>query len=534
MQESSSSSSKPWGSTPQQERRGKKAKASFKRYAQQPRKVEQQFGNPAGVYIKKDIEDEYYTGVPRHPSPKPSVDPSSKSTPPSIAPQPQQQNPSGDGGGGKRASDLTNVRSKTKLPQQTAVGSADTPIVSLDTGPGISTDPPLNFISPSITPQLRQQKPSNSGSGVGGKLTSDLINVKTKIKKAPQKVHVTGGTAMRGASAELTDLESALRALEVSTDPTANQVSSRCDCAGTRHEVLAVAPNCLSCGKIICIMEGLAPCSFCGSRLIPADELQSMVRELREERGREKMAADRLLHKRPEVARAPRPFTSSNTSTPGTSDDEGLKKATEHRDRLLGFQATSAQRTKIIDQAADFETPMSAAGANIWATPQERALQLKKQQKAMRQMEWDAKQAYEKRRIVVAIDLKGRKVVKEMRDIELPQEPDSTDEEEAEEYGGSLERGGSAVRGGAGGTPEGSGTFSRNPLLKGMIKPVYTSKKGKEKEAGSSDVEGRAGGFGTGWRRVQDDFADNEGLILDGGAHGQIDRVTEGDEPACG
>jgi hypothetical protein len=263
---------------------------------------------------------------------------------------------------------------------------------------------------------------------------------------------------MRGASAELTDLESALRALEVSTDPTLNSASSKCDCAGTKHEVFAAAPNCLCCGKIICIKEGLAPCSFCGTRLIPADELQSMVRELRDERGREKMAADRLRHKRPEVARAPKPFHSSNTSTPGTSDDEGFKKATEHRDRLLGFQATSTQRTKIIDQAADFETPMSAAGGNIWATPQERALQLKKQQKVMRQMEWDAKEAYEKRRVVVAIDLKGRKVIKEMRNIEPPQGDDSADEEEVEEYDSSLERGGSAAHGRVG-TTEGGCAF---------------------------------------------------------------------------
>jgi hypothetical protein len=252
-----------------------------------------------------------------------------------------------------------------------------------------------------------------------------------------------------------------------------------------------------------------------------------MVRELREERGREKMAADKLRNKRPEVARTPRPFSMPNTSTPGNSDDGGLKKATEHRDRLLGFQATSAQRTKIIDEAADFETPTSTRG-NIWATPQERAIQLKRQQKVMRQMEWDAKQDYEKRMVVVEIDLKGRKVVKRMEDIEPPQVGSSSDEE-VEEGDSGLKRGGSTTR-----ATEAGSAPPRNPLLKGMIKPVYNSGKGKEREAVDGDAEGWEGGFGSGWRGVQDDPADSEAFILDGGAQGKVERGADGDEPACG
>jgi len=426
--------------------------------------------------MKKDIEDEYYTGSSKGSTLRPVDSPSPSSSVP--------------------------------------VSRVPTPIPR------------------SATPQLVQQKAQQkSSSNVGGKLVSDLINVKAKVKKAPQKVRVTGGVAMRGASAELTDLESALRALELSTNPTLTSKSQKCNCAGTEHEVLSAAPNCLSCGKIICIKEGLAPCSFCNTPLIPPGELQSMVRELREESGREKMAIHSAAHKRPEVARTPKPF-SGYDSTPGTSDDEGLKKATEHRDRLLGFQATSAQRTRIIDQAADFETP--SAGGNMWATPQERALQLKKQQKAMREMEWNAKADYEKRRVVVAIDLEGRQVVRKMEEIERPREDSDEGDMGGEDYDDTLGRGGAAATTSTS-TPKG-GIYSRNPLLKGMIKPVYDSGKGKGKEGEERKVDTEPKvyvGGSRGWRRVQDDFAGNEGVILDGGIGGE-ERGTQGEEPACG
>ncbi|RPB01800.1 zf-C2HC5-domain-containing protein [Choiromyces venosus 120613-1] len=432
--------------------------------------------------MKKDIEDEYYTGGSRVSTAKP-VESSSPSSSVPVS------------------------RTATPIPR-------------------------------SSTPQLVQQKTQQSSSNVGGKLTSDLINVKAKVKKAPQKIHVTGGVAMRGASAELTDLESALRALELSTNPTLTSKSQKCNCAGMKHEVLSAAPNCLSCGKIICIKEGLAPCSFCNTPLIAPDELQSMIRELREESGRERMAMNNAMQKRPDVARVPKPF-SNHDSTPGTNDDEGLRKATEHRDRLLVFQATSAQRTKIIDQAADFETPVM--GSNMWATPQERALQLKKQQKAMREMEWNAKEDYEKRRVVVAVDLKGRQVVRKMQEIERPREGSDEGDVEEEAYDDTLERGGATA---TNSTSKG-GTYSRNPLLKGMIRPVYDSGKGKGKEGGEgeegkkvdTEAEGYTGGS-RGWRRVQDDFADNEEVILDGSmsaeGSGEKERGTQGEEPACG
>jgi hypothetical protein len=423
------------------------------------------FANPQRVYTKKDtdLEDEYYTGTSRKSTPKPSAKPSPETS--------QKPSPS----------------------------SSSTNLTSTASYAAISKPP-----TPSAAP---------------GKLTSDLLAPKKQEKPKPkQEKYVyatTGGTAMRGATQELTDLESALRALEISTNPTLNTARRLCPCQGQTHEVLQAAPNCLSCGKIICLKEGLGPCTFCGAALLSSEEVQDMVRSLREAAGNEKMAINAQQNKRAEVAKTPRPFA--------TADNESLRKAQEHRDRLLGFQATSAQRTKIIDQAADFETPMSAGGLNQWASPAERALQLKRQQKQMRLMEWHAKEAYEKRKVVVAIDLKGKKVVRQMQEIEQPGLSDEEEEPEvevADEYMKGKEK-------------AGAGTYSRNPLLKGLIRPVYVPKKNKGK--GVDHALGSVGGYdsGKGWRRVQDDLRDNEDVILDGGLRG-MDMTERGDEIPCG
>jgi hypothetical protein len=227
-----------------------------------------------------------------------------------------------------------------------------------------------------------------------------------------------------------------------------------------------------------------------------------------------------------------------------------LSAAEQHRDRLLGYQATSARRTRIIDEAADFETP--TAGLSPWASPQERALQLKRQQRVLREQAWQARPEYEKRTMVVAIDLAGRKVVKEMRRVERPadeedngEDPEEEEEEEegpdtdAEGHGGyglppsssvgQRSDGRGEADGGRGGG-NGGGAFSRNPLLGGLVRPKYPASKveeaGRASEGEAShrrdgvDGEGRADDrrapLGK-WRRVQDDFGDNERVILDGG-----------------
>jgi hypothetical protein len=395
------------------------------------------------------------------------------------------------------------------------------------------------------TPPPQPSKPLPSAAGT---LVSDLGLPKPKPKSNPvsrtstpgpsssrnnnhnnpttTKVSITGGVPMHGTSTALSDLDQAIRSLEITTNPshTSNSASGlaarRCNCVATRHPLLEAAPNCLRCGKVVCIKEGLGPCTFCGEPLLSTAEVQGLIKELRAERGREKQAMDREAHRKAEVASgaARRPFT-----RPGVDDKADLTvaeaMALQHRDRLLGFQAQNAQRTTVRDEAADFD--VTDAGG-MWASAEERALALKRQQKLLREMEWNAKPEYEKRQQVVSIDLSGRKVFKKMAKVERPPSP-------GEEEGEAVQ-GGVSVSPETGGEKGHGGAFSKNPLLGGLIRPVYDVKgKGAELE-GRKDRSAR-------WRRVQDDRDDNEAVILDGGVYGrntEAQAAGAGDEPACG
>jgi len=361
---------------------------------------------------------------------------------------------------------------------------------------------------------------------MAGKLIQDMRPSRdSSPSKGKAKVSITGGTPMHGQSEALNDLDSAIRALEIQTNPSLapsaeDNARRRCTCMAQRHPLLTAAPNCLNCGKIICVKEGLGPCTFCGNPLLSSTEIQSMVRILREERGKERQEANNAAHKRAEVSKLPRPFSGSHLATPvsssvPSSDDETEKLAAAklHRDKLLAFQAQNARRTRIHDEAADFETP--DAGVNMWASPAERALQLKKQQKVLREQEWNARPEWEKRRVVASIDLTGGKIVKRMAPAKRPSSPESEDKElDVDEV--PL------------GDEHENGAFSKNPLLGALIRPIAKiedERKGKEPAK-----------QGSRWRRVQDDNDDNEQWILDGGLYGgnTQDRVLGSEEPECG
>ena len=270
-----------------------------------------------------------------------------------------------------------------------------------------------------------------------------------------------------------------------------------------------------------------------------------MIRALREERGIEKTSLNNAAHRRAEVSQSPRPFatpaansnrepsTSSSTSTAETT----LNLARQHRDNLLNFQRENARRTHIIDEAADFETPTS--GLSMWSSPVERAEQLKRQQKVLREQEWNAKPDYEKRQVVMSIDVVGGKAVKRMAQVERPKD--------REEPKSNVIENNHSVHD----VPNGdqtNGVFSNNPLLGGLIRPVWKprddkSEGGAEKAAAGShshepehehDPEHKS--KKNTWRRVQDDKDDNEAWILNGGVYGgrENDWVLSKEEPACG
>ncbi|KAL2166560.1 hypothetical protein VTG60DRAFT_2507 [Thermothelomyces hinnuleus] len=396
------------------------------------------------------------------------------------------------------------------------------------------------------TPPPQPSKPPPSAAGT---LVSDLGLPKPKSKSNPvsrtstpgpssarnqtatTKVSITGGTPMHGSSTALADLDQAIRSLEITTNPShasnspANLAARRCNCVATRHPLLEAAPNCLNCGKVICIKEGLGPCTFCGEPLLSSAEVQTMIKELRAERGREKQAMDREAHKKAQAASgARRPFTRPGVDKEDLTVAEAM--ALQHRDKLLGFQAQNAKRTTVRDEAADFDATYTGG---MWASAEERAMALKRQQKLMREMEWNAKPEYEKRQQVVSIDLSGRKVFKKTVKLERPPSPEEEGAGEPREGLGAGAASETPESGGGKGSH--GGAFSKNPLMGGLIRPVYDVK-GKETE-----LEGRKD-RGARWRRVQDDHDDNEAIILDGGLYGRTAEAhaggAAGDEPACG
>ncbi|KAJ4994479.1 C2HC5 finger protein [Stagonosporopsis vannaccii] len=423
-----------------------------------PARQVEDVGNLSGAYMKKD-EDDYMAGSSRQKA--------SKTNTFGLTPKPDA----------------------LQLPASTSSGTAT---------------PTSRGVSPA--PQAKKLPPS-----AAGQLISETKTSRNSSPKPKAKISVAGGTPMHGASTALNDLESAIRTLEIQTNPSLSAQDStkrKCNCMATRHPLLDAAPNCLNCGKIICVKEGIGPCTFCNTPLLSAEETQSMIRILREERGKEKMAANNAGQKRAEVAHAPRPFSTPKTTVPvsdADSENEKLAKAKQHRDKLLAFQAQNARRTQVHDEAADFET--TTAGLSMWASPQERAMQLKRQQKALREQEWNAQPEYEKRKVVASIDLVGGRIVKRMAAAERPKTPESEDEptEPTQHYE-------------TGAISKGSGAFSRNPLLGALIRPtIAIENKGKDKQVEKKQT----------WRRVQDDNDDNEQWILDGGVYGGKNETGE-------
>jgi hypothetical protein len=215
-----------------------------------------------------------------------------------------------------------------------------------------------------------------------------------------------------------------------------------------------------------------------------------MIRELRAERGQEKM---RVHNEGVHHEGGPRP-------TPG-SEPSKLDAAKAHRDKLLQFQAQNARRTKVVDETADFETPNVAS--TLWMTPTQRALALKKQQRIQREMDEKARPEWEKKKTVMSLDIKGGKVRRVYHSAPAEPSPEVSEPEPVDE-----------VR--AEDSPQGQRNFSRNPLLAagGLMRPVWRAPEIKQAEAVGQTERKQT------WRRVQDDNDDNEQWILDGGIHG--------------
>lgn len=239
-----------------------------------------------------------------------------------------------------------------------------------------------------------------------------------------------------------------------------------------------------------------------------------MIRELRAERGQEKMRVhnEGVRHDGgPGLSSGPGPSSLSSSSSPSTGDSN-LDAAKAHRDRLLQYQAQNARRTRIVDEAADFETPNVAS--TIWMSPAQRALALKKQQRVMREMEEKARPEWEKKKTVMSLDIKGGKVSRVYHSAAASPAGSSSEEEDDEEEEKAMEE--EKRRANESSQHDRGRAFSNNPLLAsgGLLRPVWKAPEGKQVDGAAGKEKKQT------WRRVQDDRDDNEQWILDGGLHG--------------
>jgi hypothetical protein len=460
----------------------KKGKQKAGLHSAGPPRRPENYGNLAGGYVKSDNDGDYMTSLPS-----------------------QGGSASARREDGKTQAAVTSLSNTPSLSQEPAAHQR--PKTKSAVSPYESS--PASSRNQSPDPQTSKPPPSASGS-----LISDYLpNVKSKAARGGAARHGhPGGTSTKGAAIttstnNIEDLTAAIAALEVSTNPTSERRT--CTCNALIHPLFSPAPNCLNCGKIICSLEGLQPCSFCGAPVLEASEVQDMIKELRMERGNEKMRAhNEGRHYDPGSSRAPQ----SSSSNPEAASKLDAAKA--HRDKLLNFQAQNAQRTKVVDETADFETPNS--GSTQWMSPAQRALALKKQQRVLRDMEEKARPEWERNKTVMSLDIKAGKVVrtyqKGLAETNAAEEAEELDPYELNEPGGS------------GDGRSGAGAFGRNPLLASgsLIRPVWKAPDSKLQQ-GTTDGDTSRREKKQTWRRVQDDNDDNEQWILDGGLHGYDD-----------
>ncbi|PWY83513.1 zf-C2HC5-domain-containing protein [Aspergillus heteromorphus CBS 117.55] len=434
-------------------KRGKKSKPPL--HSAGPVRRPENFGNVVGGYRKGDQDEDYMSSSGRNTMGR-------------------QDAGAGAGAGAGNILASSRETSATSSRNQSPVPRQHTPAAAKN--PPSAAGPVISDLLPNVKSKAAKPSSARAGGGGGGGGGGRGGNAFAK-----------GGGAL--TTNMIHDLTAAISALEMSTNPTLGGEGRKCSCYASIHPLFEAAPNCLNCGKIICSLEGLQPCSFCGTRLLSDEEIQSMIRELRAERGQEKMRVhNEGVHR-------------EDGPGPGSGSSK-LDAAKAHRDKLLQFQANNAKRTRVVDEAADFETPNVAS--TLWMTPAQRALALKKQQRVQREMDEKARPEWEKKKTIMSLDIKGGRVTRVYQSAG-PAETGPSAEEDAEEEladGGSRESSGKA--------------FSHNPLLAagGLLRPVWKPTDGEQPDAERRERKQAS------WRRVQDDNDDNEQWILDGGLHG--------------
>ena len=188
-----------------------------------------------------------------------------------------------------------------------------------------------------------------------------------------------------------------------------------CQCLAVRHRLVS---NCTNCGRIVCEQEGSGPCYFCGKMVLSPQERDYVATDTNASRkylGRIQATPwapgtptppwviNKPPRRRYKNHCADKPSDNiTNGATANISEDsnvedaeitdnevegsdhlpdtdaqsrleEGLVKAMLQRDKLLHFDATTAKRTRVIDDELDYFVSEGSGAAAVWLDPQTRA-----------------------------------------------------------------------------------------------------------------------------------------------------------------
>ena len=157
-----------------------------------------------------------------------------------------------------------------------------------------------------------------------------------------------------------------------------------CECLGQKHKLIN---NCIFCGRIVCEQEGAGPCMFCGNLVCTPEDQEIIATESK----KSKKLLEKLWKATPEEE--------------NDKEAEGLRKAVEHRNKLLNFDKSSVRRTKVYDDEADY-----FASDSRWLSDKQRTA-LKKREDELRD-----KRFASRRDKKYTLDFAGRKVVESETD----------------------------------------------------------------------------------------------------------------------
>lgn len=177
-----------------------------------------------------------------------------------------------------------------------------------------------------------------------------------------------------------------------------------CECLAQKHSLIN---NCTSCGRIVCEQEGEGPCYFCGSLVCTKARLEILARDSKK--------SAKLMKQLMQQDFSDEVKKLQKTKNMNAKELEAYKKAVEHKNKLLEFDKTSARRTHVIDDEADYFSTNSK-----WLSTEEKA-KLEKKEGELRE-----KRHGSRRNMKVTLDFAGRKVVEDENtceyeiDSELP------------------------------------------------------------------------------------------------------------------